>query len=198
MKTKFDVMFKKLAPGLAILVIIAVAAFIFQQTDAQKKDNPSGKDPKVSIKVNKQTDKNGNVTRYDSTYVWSWSGNENAPENMDSLISSLHKSFFRNHFSDADSLFSDPFQWGFQNLNDSSFFSGNFEQFFKNDFGSFDKIMKDHQKMMKDFFKQEPLLKVPDEVVPSAPKEPKKKIEKQNDLVHPNNYQDKGATVKTI
>jgi hypothetical protein len=183
MKIKFDVKSKKLAPVLAILVIFVVSAFIFQRTDAQKKDVAAtgGKNPKVNIKVNKQTDKNGNVTRYDSTYVWSWSGNENVPENMDSLISSMHKRFFKNDFFDKDSLFSKQFQSGFQNLNDSSFFSGNFGQFFNDDFGSLDK-------MMQNFFKQEPLLKVPDDAVKPAPKQPKKKVEKQNNLVRPNNY----------
>ena len=55
--------------------------------------------PKVEVKVNKVYDENGNIVRYDSTYVWSYTdttGDSTSVE-VDSVMSEF-KPFMQDHF----------------------------------------------------------------------------------------------------
>jgi hypothetical protein len=66
------------------------------QTD--KKDGAQNQ-PKVSWDVKKQTDENGNVIKYDSTYVWSYTNVEgdSMVVGADSLMQAFH-SYFNEKF----------------------------------------------------------------------------------------------------
>ena len=81
-------------------------------------DQLEGIQPKVDVKVNKEFDKNGNLIRYDSTYVWSYTNatGDSVEVNIDSLMSE-YKPFMGSHLSGFYPHFkSDMF------LNDSLFY----------------------------------------------------------------------------
>lgn len=61
--------------------------------------------PDVKINVNKEYDNNGNISKYDSSYSWSYSSSGNAV-NIDSLMKSFNLSFGGNLPDDF---------WGFDN-----------------------------------------------------------------------------------
>ncbi|HXP52365.1 MAG TPA: hypothetical protein VN922_20595 [Bacteroidia bacterium] len=62
----------------AHIILVAIVAFLSgcsYSLFAQDQNQPSGsKDPDVHISVHKQTDANGNVISYDSTYTYNYSG----------------------------------------------------------------------------------------------------------------------------
>jgi hypothetical protein len=125
-------------------------------TFAQKKEDITPK-PKVHINVNKETDEHGNIIRYDSTYVWSWS---NLDTNVNYLNSdSIFASFFNRHkrfsFFD-DSLFFKPFSFF-----DDNFF--NFDKDFENMMKRHREIMRQQEEMFKRFFEPQPLIPAPQE-----------------------------------
>ncbi len=87
--------------GLFILPLL-LSACQAQTTDTENPDNPGlslDNKPKVEVKVNKEYDENGNIIRYDSTYVWSYTnttGDSNYVE-IDSLMSQF-RPFMQDHF----------------------------------------------------------------------------------------------------
>jgi hypothetical protein len=103
------------------MIIALMAVLCISGCKAQDKKKNIIKDeanqPKVSWKVNKEVDDKGNVIRYDSTYVWSYS-NKGKAQNVD-VDSVLHK--FREQF-DINS--SEIFGRGFGGpvWNDSAFY----------------------------------------------------------------------------
>ncbi len=159
--------------------LIGCTIFIANKIPAQDKniklaDNKN--EPKISIKVNKQTDKNGNITRYDSTYEWSWTGNGKVPSNVDSMLNKIQDQFSFNQFGDND-MFKMPFD-----NNDSSFVSDNYGEMFEKEFGNFDNInqlIKSQRKMMENFFNNAPILTVPENQ--GSPK-------KDSTYLHTNSY----------
>ena len=193
MKKEFKI--KRFVKAMMITGILIALALVVNNLYAQKKNkegNPKSivNQPQVNIKVDKQTDKNGNITRYDSTYSWSWSGNGQMPENVDSLMKCMHDRFGKGFsFNGRNPGFhSDLF-------NDSAFFSDNFEGMFGKDFGNMDKMFAEQEKMMKKYFDQEPVLKVPNGVTPQPPKIQEKKqkqqthpLRKQQPLIEDNSY----------
>ncbi|HEY4787824.1 MAG TPA: hypothetical protein VIH57_17330 [Bacteroidales bacterium] len=180
---KREVNIRKSIRAIIIISIVVVLALVVNNIYAQQKDkegNPkSGSNqPQVNVKVDKQRDKNGNIIRYDSTYTWSWNGNGNIPENVDSMMKSMHSRFAKGFkFNDKSSGISNDF------FNDSAFIGDNFEGMFDKDFGNLDKMLSEQQKMMQKYFKgdfnDEPMLKVPDGVTPETPKAAPKKEQKQ-------------------
>ncbi|MBN2349086.1 MAG: hypothetical protein JXJ22_09625 [Bacteroidales bacterium] len=75
--------------------------------------------PRIKTDVNREYDKNGNLTRFDSTYSYSWSSNGEIP---DSIMQQLHNFGFHFEFPDFEHSF--PF-----NLNSNTFpeeFGNNF------------------------------------------------------------------------
>ena len=97
--------------------------------------------PKVDIKVNKVYDDNGNLVRYDSTYVWTYSNVEgdSVTINADTLLSKF-KPLFNDRFPD----FKTP---GFNDFifNDSTFY----RDFFSPDYfyDRWQKSLKESEKM---------------------------------------------------
>lgn len=105
-----------------------------KQAELKTEDNK----PQSSWKVNREYDKNGNLVKYDSTYVWTYSSKDGKMQDVaaDSVLAA-----FRNRFStDFPSFFNnDPDRLM---MNDSSFYSN---------FGMPDYFMKSweqHQKQM--------------------------------------------------
>lgn len=82
---------------------------------AEKKINA----PKENSKVTKEYDENGNLTRFDSIYTYSWSG--------DTILNSISPDQFQNLFGDHFGFFPDSSFTG------NSFFK-NFDEFFTNPF----------------------------------------------------------------
>ena len=104
-----------------LLLPLVVTACQAQTTGTEeKKETEPALDnkPKVEVKVNKVYDENGNVIRYDSTYVWSYTNTTGDPASVDvdSLMEQF-RPFMQDHFQ-----FTFP---GFDNqwlLNDTSFY----------------------------------------------------------------------------
>lgn len=185
MKTIFNIP-NPIKAIIAVTVLIALAVILVNSVNAQKKDNPSknkGQQPQVSIKVDKQTDKNGNVTRYDSTYSYSWSGQDNVPANIDSMMRGMQEHFKGMPLGDKSFGFDDSF------FNDSVFLGGNFKGMFDNKhFADLQRMMAAQEKLFQQYFKQEPFLKVPDGVAPQQPKKKEKKEQQDKSLIQNNNY----------
>lgn len=168
-----------------IIVILGglVLMFIEYPLNAQKKnENLSKNKPDVRIKVQKKTDKNGNITSYDSTYVSSWSSGNLNGINSDSLMNSFrqesHSFSFGSPFGN-DSLSS----WGSNFFdNDSAFFGGNFNNDFFGHFNAYpmkemEEMMKQHRAMMEHFFNNRHNYLVPSD---SLQNEPQKATPQQN------------------
>jgi len=166
----------------AYLLMFAVSScFLFTTTQylkAQKKE-PVNK-PDVQINVKKETDKNGNIISYDSTYISTWSsdGNNNPSEN-DSILGGMEEQFQKHHFDilpfNSDSTFT--FNRDFFN-NDSLFlgndFNSHFPGFFNNTLKEMEDMMRQHQAMIRRFFKNSPDLSTPDDsIVPQQKATPK-------------------------
>ena len=100
--------------------------------------------PKVDIKVNKVYDDNGNLVRYDSTYVWTYSNIEgdSVTINADTLLSEF-KPLFNDRFPD----FKTP---GFNDFifNDSIFY----RDFFSPDYfyDRWQQSLKESEKMFRE------------------------------------------------
>ena len=111
------------------LVYLFVLLLTASWTFAQK--NTANIAPQSQIKVNKEYDENGNLIRYDSSYVSSWSSDSTFTNmDIDSLRNKM-KFFFGDNF---DSFF-----------NDSTLFDhGSFEEMHK-------KFFEQHQKFLNKF-----------------------------------------------
>jgi hypothetical protein len=108
------------------ILFLLLIPFLFSGcSDAQTAGNKKDKEkapvvtentpkPKVDIKVNKVFDENGNLVKYDSTYVWSYSNikGDSVTVNADSVLSEF-RPFINDRFPDFktpdfnDFMFSD-------------------------------------------------------------------------------------------
>jgi len=77
--------------GGSLLLPVMIVTLLLSSSDlfAQAPDTLKG--PVVNIRVNKETDDQGNVIRYDSTYTWYWSSGD--------TLSADDSTFFRRFFS---------------------------------------------------------------------------------------------------
>ncbi|HYG18775.1 MAG TPA: hypothetical protein VD816_07595 [Ohtaekwangia sp.] len=94
-----------------LLIVSALLSSCHESTNGQDKNEQgivqdSSVSPKVSIKVNKQFDDQGNIVGFDSTYTSYYSNMTGDTARMDSLMNSFnryfdlnHSSFFRNEFN---------------------------------------------------------------------------------------------------
>lgn len=94
-------------------------------------------EPKIDIKVQKDTDENGNITRMDSSYAWSWSG----CGDLDSIMTTFGDQF------DMDFNFPTNFSFNFQ-MPDIDMRN------FRFNFGDSTMAFEDLDEMMEDHFKQ--------------------------------------------
>ncbi len=65
---------------ISLLLLLLVAGKISGQ---------NANEPNVRINVNVERDENGNIIRYDSTYIETWSSSDDIPIDIDSLFSSF-------------------------------------------------------------------------------------------------------------
>ena len=139
----------------AILSAIACNAQQNKGANETQQNNAKGNQPKVSWKVNKQLDKNGNVIAYDSTYTWSYTDTSGAPVsvNVDSVMGAFN-GYFNNNF---------PSLWGrnFPNPfpNDSTFsndfFQPNyFQNLWQDNFFNMENMFRQMDSLHNQFFQQ--------------------------------------------
>ena len=182
MKTKIGV-------GIGFLIILTLGFLMLTQNiSGQKKGNPTKSDnnkPKVDIKVNKQVDKNGNITSYDSTYSWSWSSDGSIPEDIDSIFKSFHNENFNFSIFNDSLFFSMPLGFNPSVLNDSIGNHEFYKDFFDEDFGNIEKFFNQHNQLIEKYFRHDPYLKIPDnsKVNPPAEKNDNKIAPKQNNKI---------------
>ena len=207
--------FSRIILRLWVVLIVTVFASLTNQSIAQESKGNKPAKPDVKIKVNKEYDEKGNVTRYDSTYSYSWSGNGQFPSNIDSVFRGFNHGF--EFGGNIDSMLNHMgFNWS---LNGRDFFdqqlsqhNKHFEEFFRHgmlpkdstidhnhDFFGNDmqKMFKQQQQLMERFLKQfnmfhDSLLVNPIDTVPSI-NLPKNKIKPQNQ-----NYKLQNQSGKTI
>lgn len=127
------------------------------QVEEQKKSKTSEQDekkentvPKGSWQVNKEFDENGNLTRLDSVYSWSSSGNLKGMDG-DSIFNKM-QSMMQKRFS----MFQSPNMSGFAERDSimEQFFSDDFfkDDFFSNGMPNMDDMMKRMEAMRQQFF----------------------------------------------
>jgi len=144
------------------VIIVAGCYFLLknQQLKAQNGSGSAMHKPNVHISVKKQTDKNGNIISYDSTYTSTWSANDSSPAQNDSLRKEFNFQFDNKPFAfdkDFDSTFG---SFGFDNrfFRDNDFFFNNpddssFYGFSGNVWKEIENRMRQHQELIKRYFK---------------------------------------------
>jgi hypothetical protein len=149
------------------------AILLSTQVMAQDKTGKSKAKPDVRVKVQKEYDDQGNITRYDSTYSYSWSGDGDTPCDIDSLFKGFNRGFgfspgweksilerfgFR-WWNEGDSLPDNPFRfnypfddfWGNQPWpNDSLMFDEGFDILGQ----GYQQMLKRHREMMDRMFEE--------------------------------------------
>jgi hypothetical protein len=183
---------KKFIPVIILVVFLMVSVpmiLLNQGISAQNQGKDSINNPDVHISVNKKTDEKGNITEYDSTYTYSYHSKNSNEAVFDSIMHNFQNQFdlhkFGHNFMDED--FKNNFFSNSPLANDSNF----------HHFGDFDRMMhahmvdmmKEQEEMMKmlfndDLFRNEPILKVPEGVVPDKKEQrPDPKKEKYSPVV---------------
>lgn len=155
-----------------ILVLILMSAFILSNKEKKlflkkenatityqvpQKDTSKNANPRVEIKVEKKTDKDGNIISYDSTYTYVYKspGWETAKRiDADSLISKGFKPYFYDHYKFfSDDAFEEFFMMDSLFMNDFM----NDEEFFRNrmdmNLVPFNKMVKDFDSIRNEFLK---------------------------------------------
>ena len=144
-----------------ILIIASIIGFYgcsnAQQDNLSSKNN--GKttkkiEPKTDYKVNKEYDKNGNLTKYDSTYTYYYSNVDKKSLMKDSVVEKLNKLFTTHDFFNNDPFFNTPFS-------DKEFSEENFfkEDFFRSNNEMMQKMLSQMDSLKNQFFLNEYPLK---------------------------------------
>lgn len=109
--------------------------------------------PKISWKVDKQTDDNGNIIRYDSTYTWSYSNaeGENVSVDVDSVMKSFHSFFNQQYPSVWQHNFGGPV-WNDSLLYRDFFQPDYFAKRWRNDFFEMDNMFRQMDSLRNKFF----------------------------------------------
>lgn len=180
METKFNMRKVTLVGGVIILIsLIPIAETLWAQKGDENGKNNKDSQSRVDIQVKKHKDRNGNFNSYDSTYTWSWSNNGNMPANVDSVFKSMYEHFSKNFSFETDSFFSMPFGFRSPCLKDTSITGDPFNDWFGDDWANMDRVMRQHQKMMEEFFHHKPLLEFPGDVDKPAPKQNERQKQKE-------------------
>ncbi|MBN1185908.1 MAG: hypothetical protein JXB49_26745 [Bacteroidales bacterium] len=133
--------------------------------------------PQEKIEVNKEIDENGNIIRYDSSYSWSYYGNSYSSLNLDSLLGGIMFQFPDDEFFGMEPFGNDFFR----NLPFSNDTSSQFFDPFEYEFGSLQKMMEQHQRMLEEIFKNMPGFDDPEyeEMIPVVPPREDNKTQKK-------------------
>lgn len=123
-----------------LLLTAQVLMTVYGITQAQEKQAI----PEEKTIVNKEFDEDGNLIKYDSTFVWSWSGDsafqfefpmngffsgKDIPGFDESILDSVFSNQFSNHFFNFEPFANDEFFSQFQQQFSDSAFSQQFEFF---------------------------------------------------------------------
>lgn len=194
-------------------VFILIPALVFSSLNALRAQEKKENNPKIEIKVNKEKDDKGNVIRFDSTYSYSWHGENMNQESMDSIFNEFKMNGHFKEFFENDLFGSDFFDHDFFSHRDSLLSGFDFGDFFNDDFfgnqsdsldaGIYDhfgispfmgnsgfekmqEMMKQHQERMMEYFEQ--FRNSHDSIMIDEPE-----IRKQNNIEPPT----KGRVIKT-
>ncbi|PTN10274.1 hypothetical protein [Mangrovibacterium marinum] len=133
---------KKLIPFVMLL-------FVAPMAQAQQREKPG--EPNEQSKVTREYDENGNLIRFDSTYVKSWSSDSTmtmSPEDVEQLQKQMQEMFSGAFGDDADNFFGDPFPGSakdfFNQPGDSTLTMPGFQN-------AFPDLEEMHQRMMQHF-----------------------------------------------
>lgn len=161
MKTSFYLVLRHF--GLNLMLPLMMLFFYSCMQAQEPTKNQNANEPKVHIDVNKEFDEQGNVTRYDSTYVWTWSSDGNIQQMPDSMLQQMMKEWNMPGF---DMFANDPFF----NLNDSLMMNPFGNMPFFDD--RIEQLLEQQQRMMEELFQfpQSPMIEPQNEQVPSEPK----------------------------
>lgn len=113
---------KKTYSTIILILGIGLGGFLFAQQSKEpgNTDHQSDKSrPAIKIQVQKDLDEDGNIIRVDSSYSWTWSGDERFQEDIQVKL----QDFFEN--------FNNNFSFHFD---DSTLFRKGFHEFFNEDF----------------------------------------------------------------
>lgn len=167
MKTKSKLTRK----GLFFIAFVIVGFLFFNQQIFSQKEQ-TGNKPNVNIRINKQIDKDGNITSYDSTYSYSWSSNEDDSTTIDSIFNTFGNRFnhsFFNTLPDTNNL--KAFMY-------PSFMFDNNANMQRDIFDEMEKMMQNQEALMKQFFNnktcRKPTLIVPKNIEPEQKAVPQK------------------------
>ncbi len=147
-----------------LITLMLLIPFNELMAQEQKEENP-----KIEIKVNKHKDEKGNIIQYDSSYSYSWKGEEMPPAFIDSVLQNFKMNrnlpdFFEDEFFDQDffkgfdleGFFNgDAFGERFDSLKPGiydRFDSDPFNRF--SDFDQLHEMMKKRQERMMEYFEQ--------------------------------------------
>jgi hypothetical protein len=151
MKTKTDVRFAALIP---IFTVMSCFHFATEQKIKAQKEATVNK-PDVHISVKKETDKNGNITSYDSTYISTWTGSNDSLSLNDSVYSKNEEHINKRHFGIMPFEIDSTFAFNHDFFNDDSLFFQDVYKSHKYEF--YDNAMKEMEEMMRrqnDMFQQ--------------------------------------------
>jgi len=148
--------------ALVMMVVIGVTACSAQQkkdlsTSKEKTETSqsNAKQPKVSWKVNKKLDKNGNVISYDSTYTWSYTNmnGDSVSVDADSVLQSFHK-YFNNNFPPLwEKNLSGPI-WNDSIMRGELFRNDFFQNMWKEDVFDMDKMFRQMDSLRNQYFNE--------------------------------------------
>ncbi|RKD87816.1 hypothetical protein [Mangrovibacterium diazotrophicum] len=132
-----------------VSLVILVLAIDLVQAQTQE----STKQPNEQSKVTREYDENGNLIRFDSTYVKSWSSDSTmAPQDIEQLQKQMEEMFSGSFGEDSDSFFGSPFPGSakefFQHFGQEYGDSTMNMPGFQSSFPDFEEL---HQQMMRHF-----------------------------------------------
>ncbi|MCB0481718.1 MAG: hypothetical protein KDC83_09815 [Flavobacteriales bacterium] len=166
MKTKFS-----------LFPVLLFAGLLFVGLNSKAQGSIISQQPDVKIDVNKEIDEHGNITRYDSTWSWSYSGNGN----VDSIMS--HMGITQQIFSGGG--FNDPF---FQ-MPGLGFGAMNMPRGMVDMQKMHEEMIQMHQQMMQSFMPNDLWIPAPqgpnnqNRVTPQAPKKEEKEKHNSNNPI---------------
>ncbi|GAA4281704.1 hypothetical protein [Gaetbulibacter aestuarii] len=129
-----------------VLIHVSILSFLLGHAQEKQMKQTDSVMPKENIQVNKEYDENGNLTRYDSIYSYSYSSSDK----MNDSLKTVFERYFKNNHVMPDNFFDDFFK------KDSISGRYNMEELFSQSFGQqqgeIKNIMKQVDSLQRLFF----------------------------------------------
>ena len=160
---------------LSIMTVLCMSGCNAQENksgESTKESLQAKPQPKESWSVDKEVDEYGNITRYDSTYTWSYSNMEgdSVSIDVDSVMRSFNNYFNRNFPSIWGQGFMSP-MWNDSLFHRDFFMDDYFHRRWRNDFFDMDGMMQRMDSLHHRFFMEN----YPGAVVPQESEKEKSK-----------------------